>query len=364
MGSRPKWPMSAYRASPPVTTRNTAPSRKKPARAVGARRTAPRSAGPPPAAPPARAAMPRTPRTASSRNHTTITGPKTPPTRPVPRLWKANRPTRMAMAIGMIQASSAGAATFRPSTALSTEMAGVMVPSPYSSAAPKRPSTTSSRRGRPPSSSRAGWIRAINARMPPSPLLSARMTYDQVLHRDHQHQRPEDQRQHPQHVGGGEAHLERAVEALPQRVQGAGADVAEDHAQRGQRQDGQAAAAGRAAVGGRGFEAVLENLHGARLSFGIPGPISARTGAAAVKAACRAGGKRKPPGVAAGGLPMVAVTRLRSGFRRRRCRRPGRPGSPVVRKRWMLSAALRPWPMARITVAPPVTMSPAAKVSG
>ena len=26
IGRRPKWPMSAYRASPPVTTRKTAPS--------------------------------------------------------------------------------------------------------------------------------------------------------------------------------------------------------------------------------------------------------------------------------------------------------------------------------------------------
>ena len=35
--------------------------------------------------------------------------------------------------------------------------------------------------------------------------------------------------------------------------------------------------------------------------------------------------------------------------------------SPLVRKSWMERAALRPAPMAKITVAPPVTMSPPAK---
>ena len=38
--------------------------------------------------------------------------------------------------------------------------------------------------------------------------------------------------------------------------------------------------------------------------------------------------------------------------------------TPVVRYSWMEAAALRPAPMARITVAPPVTMSPPAKTPG
>src|SRR3954467_2477502 len=42
MGSRPKWPMSAYIASPPVTARNTAPSTPKLIRS-GACRSKPRA---------------------------------------------------------------------------------------------------------------------------------------------------------------------------------------------------------------------------------------------------------------------------------------------------------------------------------
>ena len=65
-------------------------------------------------------------------------------------------------------------ATLNPSTALKTEMAGVIMPSPYNSAAPNRPIEMSA----------APWnffsdssrISATSARMPPSPPLSARIT--------------------------------------------------------------------------------------------------------------------------------------------------------------------------------------------
>ena len=63
-------------------------------------------------------------------NHTAVTGPNTAPTPAVPRLWKANRPIRIPIEMGTIHISSAGAARLKPSTAPSTEIAGVMTPSP------------------------------------------------------------------------------------------------------------------------------------------------------------------------------------------------------------------------------------------
>ena len=63
-------------------------------------------------------------------NHTTMTGPKTAPTLLVPRLWAAKRPMIMTMVAGIIKDLRAGVAISSPSTALSTEMAGVIMPSP------------------------------------------------------------------------------------------------------------------------------------------------------------------------------------------------------------------------------------------
>jgi hypothetical protein len=59
-----------------------------------------------------------------------------------------------------------------PSTAESTEIAGVTTPSPKNSAAPNRPITISIQRMRLLLTPR--WASAISAMMPPSPLLSAR----------------------------------------------------------------------------------------------------------------------------------------------------------------------------------------------
>ena len=74
--------------------------------------------------------MLRTPSTVSVANQTTITGPNILPTRSVPRRWTANRPVRITSVSGMIQAWSRGVTTCMPSMADSTEMAGVMTPSP------------------------------------------------------------------------------------------------------------------------------------------------------------------------------------------------------------------------------------------
>ena len=48
-----------------------------------------------------------------------------------PRLWKTNSATRITTAIGTMYDPRTGLATVSPSTALSTEIAGVMMPSPY-----------------------------------------------------------------------------------------------------------------------------------------------------------------------------------------------------------------------------------------
>ena len=68
--------------------------------------------------------------------------------------------------------------------------------------------------------------------MPPSPLLSARITKRMYLIGDDQRQRPEDQRQHAEHVVARRRDAVRAVETLAQRVERARADVAVDDAER------------------------------------------------------------------------------------------------------------------------------------
>ena len=45
-------------------------------------------------------------------------------------LWMRNRPTRMTIVIGTTYGVKTGVATSSPSTALSTEIAGVIMPSP------------------------------------------------------------------------------------------------------------------------------------------------------------------------------------------------------------------------------------------
>ena len=63
-------------------------------------------------------------------NQTAMTGPKTRPTALVPHCCTANRPVRIAIEIGTTSESSSGAAISSPSTADSTEIAGVMTLSP------------------------------------------------------------------------------------------------------------------------------------------------------------------------------------------------------------------------------------------
>ncbi len=81
---------------------------------------------------------------------------------------------------GITHDSNAVVATSNPSTALSTEMAGVIRPSPYSRAVPNTPSAMMARLA-PTGSPRVGINSAVSARMPPSPWLSARITSARYL---------------------------------------------------------------------------------------------------------------------------------------------------------------------------------------
>jgi hypothetical protein len=58
-----------------------------------------------------------------------VIGPKTFPTPVVPRDWKRNNPMRMMTATGTTYGSKSGVAICNPSTALRTEIAGVIIPS-------------------------------------------------------------------------------------------------------------------------------------------------------------------------------------------------------------------------------------------
>ena len=129
IGFLPKCPRSAYSASAPVTQSTTAPRMTKVV--PGWRQTkasawcglsADRISG-------CRTIW-LTPSTASTANHRSVTGPKKRPMPAVPFFCTANRANRMTSVSGITPACSRGESTSRPSTADSTEIAGVMTPSP------------------------------------------------------------------------------------------------------------------------------------------------------------------------------------------------------------------------------------------
>ena len=79
------------------------------------------------------------PKPASTMNQVIITGPNALPTFAVPKRWNANRPVRITRLIGTTHRVKTGDTTSRPSTAPSTVMGGVIMPSPKNRAAPKMP---------------------------------------------------------------------------------------------------------------------------------------------------------------------------------------------------------------------------------
>ena len=74
--------------------------------------------------------MPWMPSAARTANHPTITGPNIRPMNCVPCLCMTNSPIRITTVAGTTAGASDGASTFKPSMALSTEIAGVIAPSP------------------------------------------------------------------------------------------------------------------------------------------------------------------------------------------------------------------------------------------
>ena len=83
------------------------------------------------------------PSAAITMNQITSTGPNSQPIVPDPNLWSTNSAIKIATDSGTTRCARAGVATCTPWTDPSTEMAGVMMPSPKNSAAPKIPSVTS-----------------------------------------------------------------------------------------------------------------------------------------------------------------------------------------------------------------------------
>ena len=150
--------------------------------------------------------------------------------------------------IGTTYGVKNGVATSRPSTAPSTEIAGVIMPSPYSSAVPKMPSAISTGL---PTASRdpllvlsPPWFgdqRGERENAAFALVVGAQHERD-VFQRHDQQQRVDDQRQHAEDVVVRRRHRVRAEETLAHRVQRAGADVAIDDAERGQGQRKETAA--------------------------------------------------------------------------------------------------------------------------
>src|SRR5271167_869234 len=119
--------------------------------------------------------MPATPQAPIATNQPIITGPNRPPTAPVPWRCTANSATMITAVTGTTQPAKPGSITLRPSTADSTEIAGVIMLSPENSAAPRMPSAASTIVMRLPGAPHRR-TRATSAMIPPSPSLSARIT--------------------------------------------------------------------------------------------------------------------------------------------------------------------------------------------
>jgi hypothetical protein len=80
-----------------------------------------------------------TPKIPNDKNQSNVIGPKNLPTNAVPCFCIKNNVVTITIAIGTINGSSTLVAIDRPSTAESTEIAGVIIPSPKNSDAPTKP---------------------------------------------------------------------------------------------------------------------------------------------------------------------------------------------------------------------------------
>ena len=109
-------------------------------------------------------------------NQTSMIGPNRRPSGPVPCRWTMNRATMITRVIGITRGSIEDEIVSVPSTAESTEIAGVIMLSPKNSAAPNTP-RPASRNFRRAGMTFPSWrICEISAMIPPSPWLSAFIT--------------------------------------------------------------------------------------------------------------------------------------------------------------------------------------------
>lgn len=182
--------------------------------------------------------MPEIPHAPMAVNQRIITGPNTRPTAAVPLRWTRKSTTMIAAVIGTTASSSDGSTTLSPSTAESTEIAGVIMLSPKNSDAPKTPSaarTTVVLRPRCEADRRS---RVISAVMPPSPSLSARIASRTYVTRTMTTTDQKMSETTPVQVLRGDRYGVRVlrVEHGLQGVDRAGADVTEDHAEGTDRQ--------------------------------------------------------------------------------------------------------------------------------
>ena len=172
---RPTLPMSAYSASAPVSARKTPPRMTRLAQPCRARKPSPSSG----LIAASTAGWPATliaPSTAMNANQSSMTGPNRRPIDATPNGCAANSVARITTAVGSTQGLTTAVITSVPSIALSTEIAGVITPSPYSSAAPNRPAQVSNVVRDSSRLPKCGPTSASRARIPPSPWLSARIT--------------------------------------------------------------------------------------------------------------------------------------------------------------------------------------------
>ncbi len=109
------------------------------------------------------------PSAALTMKNSAMIGLKNAATPAVPRLWAMNSRMRMTTVAGNTNGASSASTCLSPSSAESTEMAGVIIASPQNSAAPATPMRKAAVVGLPS----AVWASAFSDRMPPSPLLSA-----------------------------------------------------------------------------------------------------------------------------------------------------------------------------------------------
>ncbi len=106
-------------------------------------------------------------------NQMNTMGPNRRPIFPVPRLCARKSPIKITMQIGSTRGPKRGSSTFKPSTAESTETAGVSMPSPKKRARPITANTEIADLS-PRGNRGERCASAANASTPPSPLLSAR----------------------------------------------------------------------------------------------------------------------------------------------------------------------------------------------